>query len=265
MAKTLAELIGSGAEKLGGWGLDTGAKVKNKLSDIAQIATADNTDVAGERVTKIGQSLAQGGGALLGGIGKGIDTINPLNYAPKLFGSDKTLSEKGYGAEKLYTNIGKVPGNLVTAFGEGGQSLADAIDKTQRVFGGEISVPDYGIGLTKDLTKLGASGIQSVFTMAAPLIQPVIATAFEVTGADKLTQEGREVASNKIVETFGVPDKYKEDVKSSLYSSFDIASAAAGIKGAKTIAKGNLAKTDIVNKNGTFAYNDGIRMQRPLQ
>lgn len=189
MAKSLAELIGSGAEKLGGWGLDTGAKVKNKLSDIAQIATEDNTDTAGERTTKIGQSLAQGGGALLGDVGKGIDKINPINYAPKLFGSDKTLSEKGFGADKLLTNIGKVPGNLVTAFGEGGQSLADAIDKTQRVFGGEISVPDYGIGLTKDLTKLGASGIQSVFTMAAPLIQPVIATAFEATGADKLTQE----------------------------------------------------------------------------
>lgn len=53
MAKTLAELIGSGAEKLGGWGLDMGGKVSRKLSDIATIATADNTDTASQRTTKI--------------------------------------------------------------------------------------------------------------------------------------------------------------------------------------------------------------------
>lgn len=108
--------------------------------------------------------------------------------------------------------------------------MSDAIDKTQRVFGGEISAADYGVGLTKDLTKLGASGIQSVFSMAAPLIQPIIGTAFEMTGADKLSASGKEIASKGIMDAFGVPEKYRDDVKSSLYSSFDIASAAAGIK-----------------------------------
>lgn len=63
--------------------------------------------------------------------------------------------------------------------------MADAVDKTQRVFGGEISIPDYGVSLTKDLLKVGSSGIGSVFAMAAPLIQPIIGTAFEFTGADK--------------------------------------------------------------------------------
>jgi len=71
---------------------------------------------------------------LLGDVGKAVDTVNPLNYAPKLFGSDKTLSEQGYGAEKLLSNVGKVPGNVITSIGEGGTALADAVDKTQRVF-----------------------------------------------------------------------------------------------------------------------------------
>lgn len=79
---------------------------------------ADDTSTAGDKVTAIGQSLAQGGGALLGDVGKAVDTVNPLNYAPKLFGA-KTLSEQGYGSEKLFSNVGKVPGNVITAIGEG--------------------------------------------------------------------------------------------------------------------------------------------------
>jgi len=61
MAQSLTELLGSGAEKLGGWGLETGAKAKKKLSEIADIATANDTSTAGDKVTAIGQSLAQGG------------------------------------------------------------------------------------------------------------------------------------------------------------------------------------------------------------
>lgn len=56
---------------------------------------------------------------MLGDVGKAVDTVNPLNYAPKLFGA-KTLSEQGYGAEKLLSNVGKVPGNVITQIGEGG-------------------------------------------------------------------------------------------------------------------------------------------------
>ena len=85
MAQSLAELIGSSAEKLGGWGIETGAKAKKKVSEIAQIATASDTG-AGEKVTEIGKSLAQGEGALLGDVGKAVDVVNPINYAPKLFG-----------------------------------------------------------------------------------------------------------------------------------------------------------------------------------
>lgn len=49
--------------------------------------------------------------------------------------------------------------------------------------------------------------------MAAPLIQPIIGTAFEFTGSDKYAASGREMVADKIIKDFGVPDKYKKDVK----------------------------------------------------
>lgn len=64
------------------------------------------------------------------------------------------------------------------------------------------------------------------------------------------------------MDAFGVPEKYREDVKSSLYSSFDIASAAAGIKGSKTMQGLQQAK----NSKGINMYlQDGSPMMVPAK